>query len=140
MGNSFEELINVTGITEASFDVIFHPINIIDLIRHVSANDIIFFDVFERDVWVVYTNKNDSRVVCFIDKDFIVKLGQGNFPTRSIDVKENFFRGFKIIVKCYDTKSSGVNVNGDGSVGSKFSGSVFNSFPVESVEALKLWR
>ena len=113
MRYNLHKLINVTSITVAPANIVSLPINIIDLVGNVGANDIILFDFFESQMWVVNANKDNARAVRFVNKHFVVEFRCGNFPVGAVNIKENFLRASEIIVKFDNSISSSVNVDQD---------------------------
>lgn len=87
MRNCFNEIVDGAGIRISSLDVVLLPIDIIDLTRNISTNNVILLDLIQGQMWVVYANKNDSRVVGFVDDNAIVKLWNWDLSWIVVDVQ-----------------------------------------------------
>lgn len=87
MRNGLHKVIDSARIRVASLNVILLPVDVVDLTRNVSADDVIFLDFVEGHMGIVYANQNDTGIVRLVDDNAIVELWHWNLSWIVVDVK-----------------------------------------------------
>lgn len=82
--NRFHEIIDSASVGVTTFDIVFLPFDVIDLAGYVSANDVIFFNLVQCQVRVIYSDEDNARVVRSVQKDSVVNFRHRNLPCCSI--------------------------------------------------------
>lgn len=87
--NSFHEIIDSASVRIATFDIVLLPFDVIDLAGNVSANDVIFFNLIEGQMWVVDTDENHTGVIGFVDEYFVINFRDRDLSGGPVDIQVN---------------------------------------------------
>lgn len=117
--NSFQEIIDSTGVAESTLQVVLLPADVIYLAWNVGADNVAFLDLIECNVRIVDTDQNDSRVGSFVMENFVVKFWDGNGFSCAANIEENFAENIWRVLELGYSECSSVNVKIDVSVGSQ---------------------
>lgn len=108
--HSFHEVCNGAGVRVASLDVVLLPVDVVDLAGHVSADDVVLFDLVKRQVRVVNANQHNTRVIGAVDQHFVIQLRHGDLSSRSIYIQVDVVSDVVVILKLRYSECAGVDV------------------------------